>query len=52
MTELFAQAAEEIEWAQKRNAQARKSHTKTKWRKLRRLGITKNGLKRCTWDTT
>jgi hypothetical protein len=50
--ELIDQAVEEIDWAQKRNAQARKSHTKTTRRKLRQLGIKLTDIKRVPWNTT
>ena len=49
---LRAKAARKITWAQRRNAQARKSHTKTTRKKLRELGIKLTELKRCRWDTT
>jgi len=47
---LIDQAAAEIERTQQRNARARKSHTKTTWKRLRRLGITRQALNRCEWD--
>jgi hypothetical protein len=46
---LFAQAARKIDRDQHRNAQARRSHTKTTRRKLRRLGIRLSDIKRCRW---
>jgi hypothetical protein len=46
---LFEKAAEKINYKQTRNAQARKSHTKTTKRKLRRLGIKLSEIKRCQW---
>ncbi|WP_244884911.1 hypothetical protein [Singulisphaera acidiphila] len=45
-------AARKITWAQRRNAQARTSHTKATRKKLRKLGIKLTELKRCQWDTT
>jgi len=50
--ELIDQAIEEITWAQQRNVQARKSHTKTTRRKLRQLGIKLTDIKRIPWNTT
>ena len=44
--------AEEIAWHQKRNAKARKSHTKTTRKKLRRLGIKLTEIRRCQWPRT
>jgi hypothetical protein len=49
---LLAKAATKITWAQRRNAQARKSHAKRTRRKLRDLGIKLTELKRCRWDAT
>jgi hypothetical protein len=49
--DLFEQAAKKINWAQKRNAKARKSHTKSKRRKLRQLGIKLTEIKRCRWKS-
>jgi hypothetical protein len=49
---LLSLAAEEIRWAQTRNAQARNSHTKTTRRRLRRLGIKLNQVKRCLWNSS
>jgi hypothetical protein len=50
--ELLQKAAAKIKYAQRRNAQARKSHLKRALEKLRRLGITLSDLSRCSWDTT
>jgi hypothetical protein len=50
--QLYEQAAKEIARAQNRNAQARKSHTKTTRRKLRRLGIKLTEINRCIWNST
>ena len=49
---VLAKAARKIQWAQRRNAQARKSHTKRTRQELRALGIKLTELKRCRWDTT
>lgn len=49
---LYAQAANDIRWAQTRNAQARISHTKTTRRRLRALGIKLTEVKRCVWNTS
>jgi hypothetical protein len=46
---LFDRVAAKINWAQKRNAQSRKSHTKTARRRLRELGIKLTEIKRCRW---
>jgi hypothetical protein len=48
----LAKAAAKIRYAQRRNAQARKSHTKTTLQKLKTLGIDLARLKRCQWDET
>jgi len=50
--QVLAKAARKIAWAQRRNAQARKSHVKGTRKKLRALGIKLTELKRCRWDTT
>lgn len=44
------EAARHIEYYQRRNAQARKSHTKTRIGKLESLGIDFNSIRRCEWD--
>jgi hypothetical protein len=49
---LYEQAAKEVQRAQRRNAQARKSHTKAKWRRLQSLGIRKKDLERSKWNTS
>ena len=49
---LYAQAADEIQWAQSRNAQARRSHTKTTRARLRSLGIRLTDVKRCRWNSS
>ena len=50
--ELFARTAAVIRYHQRRNAQARGSHTKTTRRKLRRLGIKLRTLKLADGDTS
>jgi hypothetical protein len=52
LAQLIDRAVEEISWTQKRNAQARKSHTKTTRRKLRQQGIRLTAIQRVPWDTT
>lgn len=49
---LYAQAADEIQWAQTRQAQARQSHSKTTRRRLRSLGIKLTEVKRCVWNSS
>ncbi len=49
---LLERTAAEIERTQKRNAAARKSHTKATRKKLRALGIKLTGLPRCSWGKT
>ena len=49
---LLGKAASKIRYAQRRNAQARKSHTKTTVKELEQLGIDLTTLKRCDWDET
>ena len=49
---LLERTSAEIERAQRRNAAARKCHTKRTRRKLRESGIKLTGLPRCKWDTT
>jgi len=48
---LRASTARKLNYYQRRNAQARISHTKTRNRKLAAMGIDLNGIPRCTWDT-
>jgi hypothetical protein len=50
--ELFRRTAKKIQYHQRRNAAARKSHTKTTKRKLRQYGIKLSTLKRCDSDTS
>ena len=49
---LYAQAAEEIHWAQSRNTQARRSHTKTTRRRLHALGVKLTEVKQCRWNSS
>jgi hypothetical protein len=46
---LFEKAATTIQHWQRRIAAARRSHTKTTCRKLRKIGITLSNLTRCKW---
>lgn len=46
---LLEKTASKITHHQRRNAQARKSHTKTTKRKLRELGIRLTDVPRCSW---
>jgi hypothetical protein len=49
---LVEKTVQKIQKLQRRNAQARKSHSKTTRRKLRALGIRLTDLPRCGWGTT
>jgi len=49
---VLEKAARIIQYHQKRNAQARKSHTKTRNKKLAAMGIDMPTIKRCNWDTS
>ena len=49
---LLATAAAKIRYAQRRNEQARRSHTKTTLKKLKKLGIDLAEIERCQWDET
>ena len=49
---LLEKTAAKIRHQQRRNAQARKSHTQATRRKLRELGIRLTDLPRCTWGRT
>jgi hypothetical protein len=51
-TDLFQRTAHTIQYHQRRNAQARTSHSKTTKRKLRRLGIQLSTLKKCDSNTS
>jgi hypothetical protein len=46
---LFERTAEKINWAQTRNADARKSHDKTTRENLHRFGINLHEIKHCQW---
>lgn len=48
---ILEKAAWKLAYYQRRNAQARKSHTKTRSRKLAEMGIDMSTIKRCQWDT-
>ena len=47
---LIENTAFRIQYYQRRNAQARKGHTKTRYKKLASMGIDINQLQRCCWD--
>ena len=49
---VLDKAARKIDYHQRRNANARKSHTKTTRRKLRELGIKLTEIPRCQWNST
>ncbi len=49
---LLERTAEEIGYTQRRNAAARKSHTKATRKKLRALGIKLTEVPRCAWGKT
>lgn len=49
---LRERTAKQLQYHQQRIALARKAHTKTTKRKLRRLGINVDHLKRCDTDTS
>jgi hypothetical protein len=51
-SEVIEKTAKQIARTQKRNATARKSHTKRTRRRLRELGIKLTELKRCRWGPT
>jgi hypothetical protein len=48
---LIDATAYRLEYYQRRNAQARKSHTKTRIKKLLALGIDVNVVPKCQWDS-
>lgn len=50
--QLLEKTARIIQYHQKRNAQARKSHTKTRNKVLAAMGIDMATIKRCNWDTS
>ena len=47
---LLASTAYKLSYYQKRNAQARKSHTKTRHKKLAAMGIDMQTIPKCNWD--
>ena len=49
---LLDRTSAEIERTQRRNAVARKCHTKRTRRRLRESGIKLTGLPHCKWNTT
>jgi SRSO17 transposase len=49
--ELISNTAYKLTYYQKRNRQARESHTKTRIRKLEKLGVDLAKIKRCQWDS-
>jgi SRSO17 transposase len=49
--ELINNTAYKIQYYQKRNRQARESHTKTRLRKLQEMGIDLTTTNRCQWDS-
>jgi hypothetical protein len=49
---LLERTSAEIERTQRRNALARKCHTKQTRRRLRALGTKLTRLPRCCWDST
>lgn len=49
--ELIRNTAYRLTYYQRRNQQARQSHTKTRKRKLQELGIELSQAHRCEWDT-
>ena len=50
--ELFERTANSLQYWQRRNAIARRSHTKAAIRKLRQIGIDPDTLKRCGFNTS
>lgn len=49
---LFERTANSLHYWQRRNGTARRSHTKAAIRKLRRVGIDPDNLKRCGFNTS
>lgn len=49
--ELISNTAYKLAYYQKRNRQARESHTKTRISKLEKLGVDLSKISRCQWDT-
>jgi SRSO17 transposase len=48
---LISHTAYRLQYYQRRNAQARKSHTRTRIRKLEAMGISLDTIPKCKWDT-
>ena len=48
---LLSSMAYKLNYYQKRNAQARKSHTKTRSKKLAAMGIDMETISKCSWET-
>lgn len=48
---LIDATASRLEYYQRRNAQARKSHTKTRVRKLEAMGIDMTHIAKCSWES-
>lgn len=48
---LLAATAYKLNYYQRRNAQARKSHTKTRNKKLATMGVDMATISKCSWDT-
>ena len=48
---LIEQTAKRLEYYQRRNSQARKSHSKTRARRLQEMGIDISATPRCQWDS-
>ena len=48
---ILEKASRTLKYYQRRNAAARKSHTKTRKRKLAEMGIDLSTINRCQWDT-
>ena len=51
-TKLLERTSKEIERAQRRNAEARRCHTKRTRRRFHAIGIKLTELPRCYWDST
>ncbi len=49
---LINRVADRLQYHQQRNALARRAHSKTTKRKLRRIGINVSTLNRCDLDTS
>jgi hypothetical protein len=48
---LIENTAYRLQYYQRRNAQARKSHTKTRIRKLEAMGIDMSQVELCCWES-